>query len=122
MNLTFFCEVVDEDLAQYFTEETLTDLLELGAFVRFELVIALTSISMSIRQLSQVRADIVKKLNSVDIPVSAWLLVDKEDGYWANLSNPGAYQKRYEDVLFNLAHLTPSSGCGQKRMICSGRT
>lgn len=48
--------------------------------------------------LSDVRAKIVQKLNSNGIPVVAWLLLPKDQGYWMNMDNFLNVIQRYNEV------------------------
>lgn len=73
--LTFFCELESEPLAELFAGSKLTNML-----TRLD-----ANISLGLLDLSAERAEIVKKLNRAKIPVTAWLLLDKDQGYWTNL-------------------------------------
>lgn len=84
--LTFFCELDAEALQELFTDQTLIeDLLAIKA-----------NISLGILDLSPQRAEVVKKLNKVDIPVNACLLLPREQGYWFNLDNATQSIARYQ--------------------------
>lgn len=75
--LTFFCELPATDLKTLFAEPQLVeDLKTLDA-----------GLSLGILDLSQERAEIVRYLNQVGIPVTAWLLLPQEQGYWFNVDN-----------------------------------
>jgi hypothetical protein len=75
--LTFFCELPATDLKTLFAEPQLVeDLKALDA-----------GLSLGILDLSEERAEIVRNLNQVGIPASAWLLLPKEQGYWFNVDN-----------------------------------
>eukprot|EP01126_Amoeba_proteus_P003835 TRINITY_DN1129_c0_g1_i2.p1 TRINITY_DN1129_c0_g1~~TRINITY_DN1129_c0_g1_i2.p1 ORF type:complete len:329 (-),score=44.21 TRINITY_DN1129_c0_g1_i2:1407-2393(-) len=84
-SITFFCEVQDDDIPQ-FAPQAIQSLLTLNA-----------SVSLAIRNLSETRANLVKLFNTNGIPVSAWLLVDREQGYWANVANAEVFFSRYEE-------------------------
>lgn len=73
--LTFFCELESEPLAELFAGSKLTNML-----TRLD-----ANISLGLLDLSAERAEVVKKLNRAKIPVTAWLLLDKEQGYWTSL-------------------------------------
>lgn len=76
-NLTFFCELPAEGLESLFENPALIESLKnLDA-----------SLSLGILDLSDKRAEIVKKLNKAGIPVTAWLLLPEEEGYWFNIEN-----------------------------------
>lgn len=74
--LTFFCELDAEPLQALLTERILTRLAALNA-----------SISLGLLDLSPQRAACVRRLNQAGIPVIAWLLLPKEQGYWFNVAN-----------------------------------
>jgi len=84
-HLTFFCELDPEPLRKLFDDSTLLDKLKsLNA-----------SISLGIRDFSPERVEIVKILNVAEIPVTAWLLLPREQGYWFNLDNAPHAARRY---------------------------
>lgn len=84
--LTFFCELETEPLVALFASpDLLTQLKDLGA-----------RISLGILDLSSERAAVVQRLNREGIPVHAWLLLPKEQGYWFNLDNITQAYERYE--------------------------
>lgn len=73
--LTFFCELESEPLSELFVGSKLTNMLaQLDA-----------NISLGLLDLSAERAEVIKKLNRAKIPVTAWLLLDKDQGYWTSL-------------------------------------
>lgn len=73
--LTFYCELESEPLTQLFAGSKLTNML-----VKLD-----ANISLGLLDLSAERAEVVKKLNRAKIPVTAWLLLDKDQGYWTSL-------------------------------------
>ncbi len=74
-SLTFFCELESEPLTKLFAGNKLTNALsKLDA-----------NLSLGLLDLSAARAEVVKKLNHAKIPVTAWLLLEKDQGYWTNL-------------------------------------
>ncbi|HZD57542.1 MAG TPA: hypothetical protein VE136_12495 [Anaerolineales bacterium] len=75
--LTFFCELPASDLKTLFAEPQLVD----------DLIALEASVSLGILDLSEGRAETVHHLNEVGIPVTAWLLLPKEQGYWFNVDN-----------------------------------
>ncbi len=84
--LTFFCELESNPLQALFeTPELISDLKTLEAHV-----------SLGILDLSPERAEIVKRLNRENVPVHAWLLLPKDQGYWFNLDNVEQACQRYE--------------------------
>jgi hypothetical protein len=52
-------------------------------------------VSLGLIDLSPARARVVKRLNRAGIPVIAWLLLPKDEGYWFNTSNALAAARRY---------------------------
>lgn len=84
--LTFFCELQAHTLQEFFTNpEVMAFLQETGA-----------AISLGIIDLSPERVEVVRRLNEANIPVTAWLLLPKEQGYWFNLDNAPQAEVRYE--------------------------
>lgn len=74
-SLTFFCELPTPAINEFFCDATiLTALKKLNA-----------NLSMGLLDLSPERAGVVRKLNRAGIPVTAWILLPKEQGYWTNL-------------------------------------
>lgn len=75
-NLTLACELAPEPLKELFaTQELIDDLKTMNA-----------SISLGILDFSPERVEVVHQLNKAGIPVTAWLLLPKELGYWFNRS------------------------------------
>lgn len=86
-SLTFFCELDSPALQRLFDDSRVwAELTRLGA-----------SISLGILDLSAERAEIVRRLNQSNIPVTAWLLLPKDQGYWFNLRNSATAAARYAD-------------------------
>lgn len=98
--LTFACELETDKLIALFENDT----------VIRQLVSLKARISLGLLDLSKDRAIVVQKLNRAGIPVTAWLLLPKEDGYWFNLENSGAATRRYGEfknwTLENNLHWT----------------
>lgn len=75
--LTFFCELNSDDLQELFKDSAIIDgLRALNA-----------NLSLGLIDLSQERAEVVRRLNAAGIPLTAWLLLPEKDGYWFNLDN-----------------------------------
>jgi hypothetical protein len=74
--LTFFCEMEADSLDSLIGHDMIQDLAELKA-----------SLSLGILDFSPLRAQVVQRLNQAGIPVVAWLLLPKDQGYWFNLEN-----------------------------------
>lgn len=84
--LTFFCELAADELNDLFAMEEVTKTLkQLRA-----------AISLGILDFDTRRADLVKKLNLLGIPVTAWLLLPGEQGYWFSLDNAALAIERYD--------------------------
>jgi hypothetical protein len=85
--LTFFCELESNHLAEFFDDpDVIRDLTALNA-----------SVSLSVQDLSEERAKAVKKLNAAGVPVTAWLLLPKEEGYYFNIENASLSLQRYQE-------------------------
>lgn len=82
--LTFFCELESGPLAALMTRPLLDQLRALDA-----------SVSLGLIDLSPERARVVNRLNRAGIPVIAWLLLPKDEGYWFNTGNWLAAARRY---------------------------
>ena len=84
--LTFFCELESESLKDFFTSQLIDELKGLSA-----------SVSLSLQDLTRQRAEAVRRLNQAGIPVNAWLLLPKEEGYWLNLRNADQAVRHYTE-------------------------
>jgi len=56
-----------------------------------------SAVSLGILDLSDERAAVVRKLNRAGVPVIAWQLLPKEQGYWFNSGNAGQAARRYRE-------------------------
>ena len=75
--LTFFCELEAEPLKELFDDPAVVDDLKtVGARV-----------SMGLLDFSPGRRDVVRRLTEAGVPVVAWQLLPKEQGYWFNYNN-----------------------------------
>ena len=84
--LTFFTELDKGPLHDLFCKEGLIDqLTRLQAHV-----------SMGMLDLSAERAEVVRKLNASGIPLIAWQLLPKEQGYWYHLGSADQAVIRYQ--------------------------
>jgi len=101
--LTFFTELDSEGLTALFSDSAMIKTLNsLDA-----------AISLGILDLSDARAKVVKKLNKAGIPVIAWLLLPKDEGYWFNTGNYPQAAARYEHFLeWTGAHKLEWAGVG----------
>jgi hypothetical protein len=83
--LTFFCELEPDRLQELFSQPEVIQHLK----------ILQAQVSLGLLDFSQQRAEIVRLLNKENIPVTAWLLLPKEQGYWFNLENAPQAIDRY---------------------------
>jgi hypothetical protein len=85
--LTFFCELELDPLVDLLDSPAVMDgLATLGA-----------TLSLGILDLSAERAQVVRRLNERGIPVIAWLLLPRDQGYWFNADNAPQAAARYQD-------------------------
>jgi hypothetical protein len=85
--LTFFCELDPEELERLFADAAvLQNIKSLDA-----------AVSLGLIDLSDRRADVVRRLNEAGIPVIAWQLLPKEQGYWFNIGNTASAAARYAE-------------------------
>lgn len=85
-DLTFACELEPEPLRKLFdSPEVVPFLREMKA-----------TVALGMLDLSDARAQIVRDLNDAGVPVTAWLLLPKDQGYWFNLDNHPQAVARYE--------------------------
>jgi hypothetical protein len=84
-NLIFFCELESQPLQELFSKPEVVQCLK-----------ALKAqVSLGLLDLSQERAEVVQRLNQEGIPLTAWLLLPKDQGYWFNLDNAPQAASRY---------------------------
>jgi hypothetical protein len=57
------------------------------------------AISLGLLDLSPERAGVVRRLEAAGIPVTAWLLLDVQDGYWLNADNTERAYARWRETL-----------------------
>lgn len=74
--LTFACELEAAPLKALMDDRLIDSLVEMKA-----------ALCLGILDLSDERAKVVRRLNRAGVPVTAWLLLPKEQGYWFNLRN-----------------------------------
>ena len=75
--LEFACELATEQLQSLFSKpDVIDDLRQLNA-----------AVSLSLMDLSPGRAGVVRRLNEAGIPVTAWIALPKEEGYYLNAAN-----------------------------------
>jgi len=83
--LTFFCELTSEELRKLFSTP--------GLIKQLQSINA--NISMGLKDLSSERAAIVRQLTRSGIPVTAWLLLPEDKGYWTSLDTVSETVKMY---------------------------
>jgi hypothetical protein len=83
-SLTFFCELPADRLAPVIQQPVLETLARMNA-----------SVSLAILDFSVERAALVRKLNQYGIPVTAWLLLPHDQGYWLGVENAEAAENFY---------------------------
>mgnify|MGYP001819303580 CR=1 FL=1 len=87
-NLTFFVELDIDPLEELFHRpEVLPFLAAEGG-----------AVSMGLLDLSPRRAAVVRRLESNGVPVTGWLLLDVEDGYWLNADNADLARERWRET------------------------
>jgi hypothetical protein len=86
--LRFFCEVDEGALAPLLTPRVLAGLRALGA-----------GVTLGLRDLSAERARAVARLVDAGVPVGAWVLLPRAQGYFATPRNVTAVSARCDEVL-----------------------
>lgn len=101
--LTFFAELAAPALtALLATPGVLDDLARAGA-----------GVSLAILDLSDDRAGAIRTLTERGIPVTAWLVLEPEDGYWLTVDNAALASARYDAVrAWSLRHGLHLHGIG----------
>ena len=84
--LTFACDRSTPELATLFTPQLIADLKELHA-----------GIALSTEDFSPARAQVVQQLNAAGIPMTAWIVLPKEQGYYVNASNARQTAERFAE-------------------------
>lgn len=74
--LIFACDRPTTELEPLFTPQLIADLQQLHA-----------GVALSTEDLSPERAEIVRKLNTAGIPMTAWIALPRSEGYYVNASN-----------------------------------
>jgi len=86
--LTFFVELELEPLEELFGQPDVVPFLAAQG----------CAVSMGLLDLSPRRATVVRLLESNEIPVTGWLLLDVEDGYWLNADNADRARERWRET------------------------
>ena len=84
-HLTFFVELDSKALTDLFANPAVADFLIAGKH----------AVSMGLLDLTPERAAVVRHLEANGVAVTAWLLLDIEDGYWLNADNSDKARARY---------------------------
>jgi hypothetical protein len=85
--LNFACEMETAALQSLFSDpDVIRYLQQLNA-----------GITLSLIDLSPDRAQVVRQLNSAGIPVTAWLALPRQQGYYLNASNAGQAEVRFTE-------------------------
>ncbi len=87
-SLFFFNEQDSDSLAATFSPVVITQLARLNA-----------GVAMGLRDLSAARAEVVRQLNAANVPVTAWLLLSRDEGYFATHTNVEAVERAYARLL-----------------------
>ncbi|MGC9399241.1 MAG: hypothetical protein ACP5HM_08895 [Anaerolineae bacterium] len=85
--LTFFCELAAGPLAELFADPAVVEHLKAMK----------AGVSLGLVDLSDERAEVVRRLNAAGVPVTAWQLLPEAQGYWYNLDNAPQTIARYVD-------------------------
>lgn len=99
----------------FFNEQDPPELAELvgSAAVLRELKTLNARVTMGLRDLSDERAEAVLRLDGEGITVDAWLLLPREQGYFATYDNVAAVSARVDEVLrWKERHRLPLSAMG----------
>lgn len=98
-HLTFGCELESEALRALFANpQVIADLQALSAGPLSAGPLP-AGVSLGLLDLSDERAAVVRQLNAAGIPVTAWLLLPKAQGYWFNLNNAPQALAFYDEFL-----------------------
>src|SRR6185436_11927222 len=88
-HLTYFVELASEALVKLFADGAVADHLARTG----------SAVSMGILDLTPERAAVVRDLEQRGVPVTAWLLLEVQHGYWLNADNPGHGRERYRETM-----------------------
>jgi len=84
--LIFACDRQTKELETLITPELISDLKELNA-----------GIALSTEDFSPERAQVVRKLNAAGVPMTAWIALPKDQGYYVNASTAPQTAARFEE-------------------------
>ena len=86
--LTFFCELSTPRLLPLLADGQVPALLARHG----------CAVSMAMLDLTPERAEIVRALTNAGVPVTAWLVLDEDEGYWLTLDNVPLAQARWRQI------------------------
>jgi hypothetical protein len=84
--LIFACDRQTKDLAALFTPELIADLKDLNA-----------GVALSTEDFTPERAQVVRQLNAAGIPMTAWIALPKDQGYYVNVSTAPQTTARFTE-------------------------
>jgi hypothetical protein len=84
--LTFACDRQTKELQALITPELISDLKELNA-----------GIALSTEDFSSERAQVVRQLNTAGVPMTAWIALPKDQGYYVNVSTAPQTAARFAE-------------------------
>jgi hypothetical protein len=84
--LIFGCDRQTGDLDSLFTPALVSELKELGA-----------GVALSTEDFSSARAQVVRRLSDAGIPMTAWIVLPKEQGYYVNVGNTAETAARFAE-------------------------
>jgi hypothetical protein len=86
--LNFACEMSSAELAALFADPSvIRDLARLHA-----------GVSLALIDFDPARAQVVRELNAAGIPVTAWMALSQQDGYYLNSSSAASAEARFTDL------------------------
>lgn len=86
--LTYFVELPGDRAAELFARSGVLESLQRQQ----------AGVALAMLDLSEDRRELMAELARRQIPITAWLLLSKEEGYWLTVDNPGAATARYREV------------------------
>lgn len=84
--LIFACDRQTKELDSLFTPQLISDLKELNA-----------GIALSTEDFSPERAEVVRRLNAAGVPMTAWIALPKDQGYYVNVSTAPQTAARFAE-------------------------
>jgi hypothetical protein len=84
--LIFACDRPTSELKDLFTAAMVADLRQLRA-----------GVALSTEDLSTERAQVVRMLNSAGVPMTAWLVLPRDEGYYVNADDAAQTKARFEE-------------------------